>query len=162
MSPVLIFVWVFSNKAQAPQSEDSNGFFVFSKYCFAEVVPNLWLLHSFWFLFCDVFLSLRGWGHTEVALRPERFTSTFSCHLDWLWISVLTVYPRKCELLRWGLRTSLIYWYKDRYQQDDLMLCPLSKIIVSGSLFWSVTSSSILGSVWSTGNEFCPAEIQGL
>lgn len=108
-------------------------------HCFTLVFHNLWLLQSFYLLFC--------YGLWAAAFVAEHSTNTCSLHFDQLRVSMLATvhYTKKC--LWWGLISALVYGYKDRFrpseQFDAMSICPFSRIIVVCSLPGLMSSPSM-------------------
>lgn len=58
----------------------------------------------------------------------------------------------------WGLGAALIYRYKDKHLEGSLILCPLSKIIVVGSLCPLPSEAHVIGQVYNTRLDLRPME----
>lgn len=96
---------------------------MFRTHCSLTVIPCLWFLYSYCFLFCD---ELWKWSNNpDVWFGAEHSTGS-SLHIEQLWVSLLaSAYPQEVSLVR----DVSIYWYGDKIVGVGLDLCSFSRRI---------------------------------
>lgn len=111
------------------------------RYCFAAVLPILWLLK---FFFCSLTMFPKPWGRRGVTQMsqsgPSIPGSLVLCILTW---SLYINYCPLQEMFPWWLRDELTYSYRKNVLKRNLILSLLNKIILTGSFLGPLTSPAV-------------------